>query len=90
VPTIDSKGRVVLPQALRERYGLQEGSEVEFDTDGEKIILRPSPTPEEVLARMDELLGEPADRTDVEPTSPPWNHGEAERHRRNIREGTSE
>lgn len=37
--TVTSKGQVTIPQALRERFGLQSGTEVEFiaDTDGLRI-----------------------------------------------------
>jgi AbrB family looped-hinge helix DNA binding protein len=38
---ISSKGQLVLPKAVREAYGLTAGSEVEIESVGETIVLRP-------------------------------------------------
>lgn len=41
---MDDSGRVVLPQAIRERYGLVEGSyRLEIRESPEGIVLRPKP-----------------------------------------------
>jgi AbrB family looped-hinge helix DNA binding protein len=43
---VSSKGWVVIPAALRKRYGLKPGSIIEFLEEGEKIVLvarRPDP-----------------------------------------------
>ncbi|MCH7659841.1 MAG: AbrB/MazE/SpoVT family DNA-binding domain-containing protein [Euryarchaeota archaeon] len=55
---IDSKGRVTLPQELRERIGLSPGTEVEISAQGERVVIEPERDPEEIEARMDELLGD--------------------------------
>lgn len=56
--TIDSKGRVTLPQDLRERLGLSPGTEVEISAQGERVVIEPERDPEEISERMDELLGD--------------------------------
>lgn len=38
---ISSKGQLVLPKNVREAYGLGPGSEVEIESAGDTIILRP-------------------------------------------------
>jgi AbrB family looped-hinge helix DNA binding protein len=38
---ISSNGQLVLPKAVREAYGLTAGSEVEIESVGETIVLRP-------------------------------------------------
>lgn len=38
---ITSRGRVTLPQGLRERMGLQPGDRVTFVLQGETVILKP-------------------------------------------------
>lgn len=36
---VGAKGQVVIPKEMRERAGLRPGSEVEFELDGERILL---------------------------------------------------
>lgn len=36
---IGAKGQVVIPKHLRERVGLQPGTEVEFALDGDRVVL---------------------------------------------------
>jgi AbrB family looped-hinge helix DNA binding protein len=40
--TIDAAGRVVIPQALRRRLGLQGGSKLEIEEVDGAIVLRPA------------------------------------------------
>lgn len=42
VITIDAAGRVVIPQALRRRLGLQGGSKLEVEEVDGAIVLRPA------------------------------------------------
>ncbi len=39
--TITVKGQVTIPQALRERFSLLPGTEVEFIADGDALRLKP-------------------------------------------------
>ena len=55
---IDSKGRVTLPQRLRERLGLSPGTAVEISAQNECVVIEPERSPEEIEARMGELLGD--------------------------------
>ncbi|MBI3886787.1 MAG: AbrB/MazE/SpoVT family DNA-binding domain-containing protein [Opitutae bacterium] len=38
---VTSKGRVTIPQRIRNRFGLKPGTAVEFVSDGGKVQLRP-------------------------------------------------
>jgi len=38
--SVDGAGRLVIPVEMRSRLGLTEGSEVDFQLDGQKIIIR--------------------------------------------------
>lgn len=38
---VTSKGQVTIPQRIRLRHGLKPGTQVEFVTDGAKVVLRP-------------------------------------------------
>jgi len=39
--TVTVKGQITIPQALRERFGLQPGTEVEFVADADALRLKP-------------------------------------------------
>ncbi|MGA9401355.1 AbrB/MazE/SpoVT family DNA-binding domain-containing protein [Haladaptatus sp.] len=53
---VDSKGRIVLPQRIRERLGISPGTEVEVKEEDGKAVVRPEDDPERILDRMDELI----------------------------------
>lgn len=57
---VDSKGRVVLPQEIRERLGLTPGSEVEIHEADGTVVLEPENDPEQIIDRMNRLVGETA------------------------------
>ena len=38
---MSSKGQLVLPKAVRDEFGLVAGSEVDIETTGDRIVLRP-------------------------------------------------
>lgn len=87
MPTVDSKGRIVLPKAVRERLGVTPGSEVEVHEEDGKAVVEPEADPERILDRMERLVAEtsPADGEtmplsgDTDPL--------ANRHREVIRQG---
>lgn len=93
MPEIDDEGRLPLPDEILERYHLKPGTTVEVETDGCRLVLEPQRTPEEILARMDELLEEVPDdlseRADPpDEDRPPWDVDVfSQRHRENIRSG---
>ena len=45
--TITSKGQIVIPSRLRQKYDMKEGTRIQIIDDGEQIILKPI-TPEYV------------------------------------------
>ena len=58
--TVDSKGRIVLPQDLRERLGITPGTEVEIREENGKAVVEPEDDPERILERMERLVAETA------------------------------
>ena len=38
---VDKLGRIVIPQPLREKYGLSEGRDIEFVDGGDGIVIKP-------------------------------------------------
>jgi AbrB family looped-hinge helix DNA binding protein len=83
---IDSKGRVVLPQEVRERLGITAGTEVEIREEDGKAVIEPEDDPAEILDRMERLVDEAASEDketkpldDIEPV--------ARKHRDAVRRG---
>lgn len=68
MPTVDSKGRIVLPRELRERLGLTPGAEVEVHEDDGRAVVEPEDDPEQIIERMERLVAETA--TSGEETTP--------------------
>lgn len=48
-----AKGQIVIPSALREKYGIKKGTRVEFLEEGGKIILQPR-----TMEQFDQALGQ--------------------------------
>ncbi|MEF8937141.1 MAG: AbrB/MazE/SpoVT family DNA-binding domain-containing protein [Halovenus sp.] len=84
---VDSKGRIVLPQELRERLGITSGTEVEIREEDGKAVVEPEDDPEEIIARMEQLVTETAARR--EETTPRRDRVEpiAQKHRDAVRRG---
>ena len=64
---VTTKGQVTLPKKLRDAIGLKAGSEVEFELDDGRIVVRKR-APTEILARWrgryeGKLLGATVDET---------------------------
>lgn len=53
--TVTSKGQVTLPKGIRDALGIEPGSEVEFELDEGKVILRKR-VPSEVFQRWEGYL----------------------------------
>lgn len=60
MPTVDSKGRITLPKRLRDRLGIDPGTEVEVHEDDGRVVVEPADDPEEILDRMEVLIAETA------------------------------
>ena len=54
---ISSKGQLVLPKAVRDAYGLGPGSEVEVESAGDVIVLRPQRKKAHKTYTIDEVAG---------------------------------
>ncbi|WP_435176494.1 AbrB/MazE/SpoVT family DNA-binding domain-containing protein [Halorussus sp. AFM4] len=55
---VDSKGRIVLPQEVRERLGITPGTEVEIHEEDGKAVVEPEDDPEKIIERMEQLVAE--------------------------------
>lgn len=62
---VDSKGRIVLPQEVREALGITPGTEVEVHEEDGKAVVEPEDDPEQIIERMEALIAGISDR---EPT----------------------
>jgi len=54
---LGSKGQVVVPKEIREKLGLTEGSMLTFEISGGSMLVRPEPSPEEVVERFLSVKG---------------------------------
>ena len=55
---VDSKGRIVLPQSVRKRLGIEPGTEVAVHEEDGKAVVEPEDDPQEIIERMEELIAE--------------------------------
>jgi AbrB family looped-hinge helix DNA binding protein len=89
MPTVDSKGRIVLPKELREQLGITPGTEVEVRTEDGKAVVEPEPDPAEIIERMDQLVAETApERGETTPLDEGVDPA-AQKHRDAIRRGAA-
>lgn len=58
MPTVDSKGRVVLPKAVRDRLGIRPGTEVEIREEEGAAVVKPEDDPARIVDRMEALIEE--------------------------------
>lgn len=54
---ISSKGQLVLPKAVRDAHGLAPGSEVDIESTGDTIVLRPRHKKARRTYTIDEVAG---------------------------------
>lgn len=53
---VDSKGRVVLPQHVRERLGIAPGSEVEIHEQDGRAVVEPEDDPDDIVEDLEGLI----------------------------------
>lgn len=87
MPEIDDEGRLPLPDEILECYHLEPGTTVRVETEGGRIVLEPERPPEEILARMDELLEEVRNGEIQRAETANENDPFARSHREKIRSG---
>jgi AbrB family looped-hinge helix DNA binding protein len=87
---VDSKGRIVLPQEVRERLGITPGTEVEIHEEDGKAVVEPEDDPQHIIDRMEQLVEETtSEREEPTPVSEDANPV-AKKHRKAIRSGAEE
>lgn len=85
---VDAKGRIVLPQDVRERLGITSGTVVEVREENGKAVVEPEDNPEEVLRRMEQMIEEfSAKGRDTKPFTDDYDPI-GEDFRENVRKGT--
>ena len=87
---VDSKGRIVLPKAMRERLGITPGTEVEINEEDGRVVVEPEDNPDQIIERMERLITETASKRGE---TIPLDKGVdpiAEKHRETIRQGAKE
>jgi len=84
---VDSKGRIVLPQEVRERLGITPGTEVDVHKEDGKAVVEPEDNPEQIIERMEQLVAETS--SEREETTPLDNGSDpiAQKHREAVRRG---
>ncbi|PSQ33926.1 AbrB/MazE/SpoVT family DNA-binding domain-containing protein [Halobacteriales archaeon QS_9_70_65] len=87
-PTVDSKGRIVLPETVRERLEITPGAEVTVREEGGKIVIEPTEDPDAVIERMERLVAE----TSAERETRPLDDAApvARKHRKVVRRGAED
>lgn len=84
---VDSKGRIVLPQEVRERLGMTPGTRVEIHEEDGKAVVETEDDPERIIECMEQLVeestSERGETTPLEDGVDPI----AQRHRDAVRRG---
>jgi AbrB family looped-hinge helix DNA binding protein len=84
---VDSKGRIVLPQELRERLGITPGTEVEIHEEDGKAVVEPEDDPQAIIDRLEQLVAQAASQggetTPLDDEAGPL----AQKHRDAVRRG---
>jgi AbrB family looped-hinge helix DNA binding protein len=55
---VDSKGRIVLPQDVRERLGLDPGTEVDVQEEDGRAVVEPEESADEIIEDLERRIGE--------------------------------
>lgn len=64
---VDSKGRIVLPKAVRERLGLAPGSEVDVREEDGRAVVEPEESAEQIIDDLERRIEAAAARRDRTP-----------------------
>ena len=80
---MDSKGRLVLPQSVREQLKITPGTEVTVREEDGKVVVEPAEDPDAVIERMEQLVEETAADGETRPLGDAA--PVAEKHRETVR-----
>lgn len=80
---VDSKGRIVLPQDIRERLGLDPGTEVDVREDDGRAVVEPEESADEIIDDLERRIADAASNREQTPYSDL--DGEAKAHVETIR-----
>lgn len=68
---IDERGRLLIPEPLRGRLGLEPGQDMRFKVDGDgNLVLQPIVSPEVFLEAVTGAVNAETRRRDTEPIDP--------------------
>ncbi|WP_123536114.1 AbrB/MazE/SpoVT family DNA-binding domain-containing protein [Halosimplex salinum] len=67
---VDEKGRVTIPQSVRESLGIEPGEEVTVSVDDGSVVIRPRVTREEFVETMTGVITEETRADDAEAIDP--------------------
>ena len=84
---VDSKGRIVLPQELRERLGITPGTEVDVREEDGKAVVTPEDSPDEILERMEQFVEQAASNREEPTPLPEGAEPIAQKHRDAVQRG---
>jgi AbrB family looped-hinge helix DNA binding protein len=59
--TVDAKGRITLPQDLREELGVEPGTEVAVRRRDDRVVIEPEDDPEAIVADLEDRIEAPYD-----------------------------
>ncbi|PSQ15794.1 AbrB/MazE/SpoVT family DNA-binding domain-containing protein [Halobacteriales archaeon QS_8_69_73] len=88
MPTVDSKGRIVLPETVRERLEITPGTEVTVHEEDGRVVVEPAEGPDAVIKHMERLVTETSAKRETRPLSDAA--PVARKHREAVRRGAED
>ena len=87
---VDSKGRIVLPQEVRERLGITPGTEVDVREEDGKAVVKPEDNPDKILEQMEQLVEEASSNREETTPLPEGADPIAQKHRDAVLRGAED
>jgi len=84
---VDSKGRIVLPQEIREQLDITPGTEVDIREEDGEAVVKPENSPDKILDRMEHLVAEASANREGTTPLPERADPIAKKHREAVRRG---
>lgn len=67
---VDTKGRVTIPQSIRERLNIEAGEHVDIEIEDGAVVIRPQISRREFIDTMEGCITSETRRESAEPISP--------------------